>query len=120
MTRNHTASVPRLTLNTGVEQPAHGYGVFQAPPEQMGAAVQEALYIGYRHVDRAGLTPLFPFGFELSYTTFELEEPRLRAGTVAPGDEIAVTIPMRNTGERAGQTVIHEWTQTTTGSRRQG
>ena len=77
MTRNHTASVPRLTLNTGVEQPAHGYGVFQAPPEQMGAAVQEALYIGYRHVDRAGLTPLFPFGFGLSYTTFELGEPRL-------------------------------------------
>ena len=53
MTRNHTASVPRLTLNNGVELPALGYGVFQTPPEQTVAAVQEALRVGYRHIDTA-------------------------------------------------------------------
>jgi beta-glucosidase len=78
----------------------------QYPGEDGHVEYHEGLYIGYRHVDRAGLTPLFPFGFGLSYTTFELGEPRLRADSVAPGDEIAVTIPVRNTGERAGQTVI--------------
>jgi beta-glucosidase len=83
------------------EQPDRQY-----PGEDGHVEYREGLYIGYRHVDRAGLTPLFPFGFGLSYTTFELGEPRLRADTVVPGDEIAVTIPVRNTGERAGQTVI--------------
>jgi beta-glucosidase len=78
----------------------------QYPGEDGHVEYREGLYIGYRHVDRAGLTPLFPFGFGLSYTTFELGEPGLRADTVAPGDKIAVTIGVRNTGERAGQTVI--------------
>jgi beta-glucosidase len=78
----------------------------QYPGEDGHVAYDEGLYIGYRHVDHAGLTPLFPFGFGLSYTTFELGEPWLRADTVEPGDEISVTIPVRNTGERAGQTVI--------------
>jgi beta-glucosidase len=78
----------------------------QYPGEAGHVEYREGLYIGYRHVDRAGLTPLFPFGFGLSYTTFELGEPQLRSDTLAPGDEIAVTIPVRNTGERAGQTVI--------------
>jgi beta-glucosidase len=66
----------------------------------------EGLFIGYRHVDRAGLTPLFPFGFGLSYTTFELGEPQLRMETLEPGDEISVTVPVRNSGERVGQTVV--------------
>jgi beta-glucosidase len=83
------------------EQPDRQY-----PGEDGHVEYREGLYIGYRHVDRAGLTPLFPFGFGLSYTTFKLGEPRLRADTVEPGDEIAVTIPVRNMGERAGQTVI--------------
>ncbi len=67
---------------------------------------REELYIGYRHVDRAGLTPLFPFGFGLSYTSFELGEPHLSSDTLEPGGELTVTVPVRNTGQRAGQTVV--------------
>ena len=66
----------------------------------------EGLYIGYRHVDQAGLTPLFPFGFGLSYTSFELGEPQLSGDSLEPGGELTVTVPVRNTGDRAGQTVI--------------
>ncbi len=47
------SSIPRLTLNNGVELPALGYGVFQTPPEQTVAVVQEALRVGYRHIDTA-------------------------------------------------------------------
>ncbi len=78
----------------------------QYPGEDGHVEYREGLYIGYHHVDHAGLTPLFPFGFGLSYTTFELGEPQLSTDTLEPGDEITVTIPVRNTGERAGQTVI--------------
>lgn len=78
----------------------------QYPGEDGHVAYDEGLFIGYRHVDRAGLTPLFPFGFGLSYTTFQLGEPQLRAETVKPGDEVEVSVSVRNTGERAGQTVV--------------
>jgi diketogulonate reductase-like aldo/keto reductase len=46
-------SVPRLTLNNGVEIPAVGYGVFQTPPDETITAVQSALTAGYRHIDTA-------------------------------------------------------------------
>lgn len=46
-------SVPNLKLNNGVEIPAIGLGVFQTPPAETTAAVQEALRVGYRHIDTA-------------------------------------------------------------------
>ena len=42
-----------ITLNNGVEMPAIGLGVFQTPPDATTAAVEEALRVGYRHVDTA-------------------------------------------------------------------
>ena len=78
----------------------------QYPGEDGQVEYREGLYIGYRHVDRAGLMPLFPFGFGLSYTEFELGEPTVSAATLEPGDALAVTLPVRNSGSRAGQTVV--------------
>jgi 2,5-diketo-D-gluconate reductase A len=48
-----SATQPTITLNNGVELPALGFGVFQTPPEQTQAAVEEALRIGYRMIDTA-------------------------------------------------------------------
>jgi diketogulonate reductase-like aldo/keto reductase len=42
-----------ITLNNGVEMPAIGLGVFQTPPDVTTAVVEEALRIGYRHIDTA-------------------------------------------------------------------
>lgn len=46
-------TIPRFTLDNGVEMPAIGLGVFQTPPEETRAAVDAALSTGYRHVDTA-------------------------------------------------------------------
>lgn len=48
-----TSSVPALALHDGVEIPQLGFGVFQVPPEETQQAVEEALSVGYRHVDTA-------------------------------------------------------------------
>ncbi len=61
----------------------------------------EGLDIGYRFVQAHGLTPLFPFGFGLSYTTFALHGLHIRR----VGAKERVTITVTNTGARAGSAV---------------
>ena len=46
-------TIPTITLNNNIELPAIGFGVFQTPADETAAAVEEALRIGYRHIDTA-------------------------------------------------------------------
>ncbi|HET8863204.1 MAG TPA: aldo/keto reductase [Solirubrobacterales bacterium] len=46
-------SIPMVTLHDGVEIPQLGFGVFQVPPEDTQEVVEEALEVGYRHIDTA-------------------------------------------------------------------
>jgi 2,5-diketo-D-gluconate reductase A len=46
-------TVPTIKLNDGTEIPQLGFGVFQIPPQDTARAVEEALSIGYRHIDTA-------------------------------------------------------------------
>ncbi len=46
-------SVPSIALHDGVEIPQLGFGVFQVPPEDTQATVEEAFEVGYRHIDTA-------------------------------------------------------------------
>lgn len=50
---NGPTDVPVLTLHDGVEIPQLGFGVFEVPPEETQETVEEALGVGYRHVDTA-------------------------------------------------------------------
>lgn len=47
-------TIPNLTLHDGVEIPQLGFGVFQVPPEDTQEVVEQALDVGYRHIDTAG------------------------------------------------------------------
>jgi len=49
----NATEVPALTLHDGLEIPQLGFGVFQIPPDETQEAVEEALGVGYRHVDTA-------------------------------------------------------------------
>ncbi|HEX7491346.1 MAG TPA: glycoside hydrolase family 3 N-terminal domain-containing protein [Candidatus Limnocylindrales bacterium] len=57
------------------------------------------------YVDGSNL-PLFPFGFGMSYTTFEVADLRLGAPQVAIDGEFSVSVAVRNTGLRAGDEVV--------------
>jgi beta-glucosidase len=52
------------------------------------------------------VAPLFPFGWGLSYTTFDISPPRLSTATIKPDGAITVSVDVKNTGTRAGDEVV--------------
>ena len=62
---------------------------------------REGLFIGYRGYDKNGVKPLFPFGFGLSYTTFEYSGLEI----AQDGDEFVVSYNVKNSGKIAGAEV---------------
>jgi beta-glucosidase len=70
-----------------------------------GGTVQysEGIDVGYRWYDSKALTPLFPFGYGLSYTTFSFSN--LQVGALTAGGTATVTATVTNTGSRAGADV---------------
>src|SRR3546814_785446 len=50
--------------------------------------------------------PLFPFGYGLSYTSFEIGAPRLSATTIGTGGSVTVSVDVANTGKVAGDEVV--------------
>ena len=63
---------------------------------------REGIYVGYRYFDSVGREPLFPFGYGLSYTSFEVT-----AGTVTEeAGRICVGVSVKNTGSRSGKEVV--------------
>ena len=62
---------------------------------------EEDIYVGYRYFDTFKKDVAYPFGFGLSYTTFEMGKPSVKAN----GKNIEVSITVKNTGKVAGKQV---------------
>jgi beta-glucosidase len=62
----------------------------------------EGLYMGYRGYDKKHAKPLYPFGYGLSYTTFDYSDLKLSTNVMAPGSTVDVTFKVTNTGDQAG------------------
>jgi beta-glucosidase len=58
---------------------------------------------GYLFADKS---PLFPFGFGLSYTTFSYGKPAVAPAQIAPNGQAKVTVAVTNTGKRAGDEIV--------------
>jgi beta-glucosidase len=66
----------------------------------------EGIYVGYRHYDAKNIEPLFPFGYGLSYTTFEYSGLNISPAKAKTGDKIKVSIDVKNTGKVPGKEVV--------------
>lgn len=63
---------------------------------------KESIYIGYRYYDTAKKDVLFPFGFGLSYTTFEYSDIKLSESEIKDNETVTVSFKIKNTGDMDG------------------
>ncbi len=66
-------------------------------PQPYDIPYRESVFTGHRWYESKGLSPLYPFGHGLSYTTFEISEPIVE---IADGSRIRVSANVKNTGTR--------------------
>jgi beta-glucosidase len=71
----------------------------------------EGIFVGYRGYEKAGIQPLFPFGFGLSYTTFAYRDLKIVPALPGSGALLAVSFKIENTGAREGAEVAQVYVE---------
>jgi beta-glucosidase len=74
----------------------------------------ERLFVGYRYYDKKEIKPLFPFGYGLSYTTFEYTHLQTNKTEISTGETLDVWVTVRNSGACAGKEVIQLYVRSLT------
>jgi beta-glucosidase len=80
------------------------FGTYPGPRDL--SDYSEGIFVGYRHFDKKNIEPLFPFGFGLSYTTFEYSGIRLNNPAMQQNDTLTITVAVKNTGKMDGDEVV--------------
>ncbi|MFZ0745385.1 MAG: glycoside hydrolase family 3 C-terminal domain-containing protein [Terracidiphilus sp.] len=88
------------------DSPAYGH----YPGVNLKVDYAEGIFVGYRYYDTRNVEPQFPFGFGLSYTKFEYNDlnavPFVEFDGAVQTRGVAVSLQIRNTGQRAGAEVV--------------
>ena len=66
----------------------------------------ERLHIGHRWYDARLTEPAYPFGFGLSYTSFDISAPTAEVAAIEPGRDLTVSVTVLNQGDRPGTAVV--------------
>ena len=98
---NPSGKLPVTFPKAFEDSPAYGH----YPGENLHVDYAEGIYVGYRGFDKHGVEPLFPFGYGLSYTTFEY------SGLKVAYRHGHVSVNVRNSGSRAGAEVVQLYLQ---------
>ncbi|CAM3606538.1 glycoside hydrolase family 3 C-terminal domain-containing protein [Marinicrinis lubricantis] len=76
------------------------------PGEGDRVEYREGIFIGYRYYDMKNIEPLFPFGFGLSYTTFEYSNLQVSKKEIQDTETVEVSVKVKNTGKMAGKEIV--------------
>lgn len=66
----------------------------------------DGIYVGYRHFEKKNISPLFPFGFGLSYTTFQFSDLKTNVQQTGDQFQVDVTLKVANAGKRDGAEIV--------------
>ncbi len=75
------------------------------PGTQVSVEYREGIFVGYKYYDTAKKEVRFPFGFGLSYTTFEYSDIKVSASGIKDTDTLTVSFKVKNTGTVDGAEV---------------
>jgi beta-glucosidase len=76
------------------------------PGENGAVRYGEGIFMGYRYYDTKDVPTLFPFGFGMSYTIFDYQNPMVSSQTIRDVDGLVVSVDVKNTGKMAGKEVV--------------
>ncbi|AFH60784.1 beta-glucosidase [Paenibacillus caseinilyticus] len=76
------------------------------PGEGDRVEYREGIFVGYRYYDTKNVKPLFPFGYGLSYTTFEYTSLTLDKKRIQDTESVTVRVTVKNTGAAAGKEIV--------------
>ena len=90
---------------------AHAAGAYPGVKRNDGSGITdleytEGIFVGYRYVEKNNLQPLFPFGHGLSYTTFDVDNAKIKTSGNGDGFKAIVSVDVTNTGKVDGAEVI--------------
>jgi beta-glucosidase len=100
---NPSGKLPCTFPKRLADSPAHALHAY--PGTNSTEVYKEGLLVGYRWFDTKKIEPLFPFGYGLSYTTFQYSNLKLISGPAGVGAAVTVEFDLANTGSRAGAEV---------------
>jgi beta-glucosidase len=81
------------------------------PGENGAVRYGEGIFMGYRYYDTKEVPTLFPFGYGMSYTTFDYQNPKVSSQTFQDVDGLTVSVDVTNTGKMAGKEVVQVYVQ---------
>lgn len=84
----------------------HNPSYLHFPGEGDYLEYKEGIFVGYRYYDTKGIKPLFPFGYGLSYTNFELTNLSINKKQIKDNDVVTVKVKIKNIGDVKGKEVI--------------
>ena len=86
------------------QSPAHALGTY--PGHDLKVNYEEDILVGYRWFDTKGIEPQYPFGYGLSYTSFEISNVNADKNRYTVNDEIIVKFTIKNAGKTDGAEVV--------------
>lgn len=85
---------------------AHNPSHLNFPGEGDKVEYKEGIFVGYRYYEAKQLPVLFPFGFGLSYTSFEYTGLTISQSRIQDTETVDVEVNVKNTGSRAGKEIV--------------
>ena len=86
------------------------------PGDGQKVEYKEGVFVGYRYYDTKQMPVRYPFGYGLSYTTFEYSDLQLSSDKIKDTDKLKVTLKVKNTGNRAGKEIVQLYVADKTGA----
>jgi len=103
---NPSGKLPYTMYSRLQDWGSHSFGPEAYPGVRQEVTYAEDILVGYRWADAKDIEPMFPFGYGLSYTTFEYGKVRVSKNSMVSDGIVKVSVQVKNTGKLAGKEVV--------------